>query len=128
VSGNSGTYPTLVACQDVCKSYNCVDGSCVQISGSGGEYPSLIACSEGCTPVVSYDCVSQNCVEVQGSGGSYPTLAACQDAFCQCPPAGTTEIRCTIGGPDCGGGYQEAIWEADGACGWYFQQWAANCC
>ena len=85
VSGPSGTYPTLTACQANCQpitSYNCTDGTCVLVSGSGGQYPTLLACQAACIPITSWNCLDCECVSVSGSGGTYPTEIDCLESTC----------------------------------------------
>jgi hypothetical protein len=61
-------------------SYNCNNGNCYFISGPSGLFPTLAACQAGCQPVTSYNCTNGNCVLVSGSSGQYPNLLACQTA------------------------------------------------
>jgi hypothetical protein len=84
VSGPSGTYPTLTACQANCQpitSYNCTNGNCVLVSGSSGQYPTLAACEENCTPlpIISYNCIDNTCVDPGDGTGEYSTLLACEE-------------------------------------------------
>ena len=82
VSGSSGEYPTLAACEEECTplpiiSYNCIDNTCVDPGDGTGEYPTLLECEDNCEEVTTYDCIDGECVEVQGSGGQFPTYINC---------------------------------------------------
>jgi len=47
----TGTYATLIACEDVCIpiSYNCVDGVCINPGDGTGTYSSLVSCESDCS-------------------------------------------------------------------------------
>ena len=86
VSGSSGEYPTLAACEEECTplpiiSYNCIDNTCVDPGDGTGEYPTLLECEDNCEEVTTYDCIDGECVEVQGSGGQFPTYINCYDSL-----------------------------------------------
>jgi hypothetical protein len=62
--------------------YDCVNGSCVQVEGTGGTYGTLQLCLGACSSGGGdrYNCTDQGCIAAVD--GDYATLAECQNAPC----------------------------------------------
>jgi hypothetical protein len=62
--------------------YNCVNGSCIEVEGTGGTYGTLQLCQGSCSanPTTRYNCTSQGCVEAVD--GDYATLTECNNSGC----------------------------------------------
>jgi hypothetical protein len=62
-------------------SYDCINGSCVEVSGTGGTYGTLQLCFASCSGGgTTYNCTPQGCTAAVD--GDYLTLQACLDAPC----------------------------------------------
>jgi hypothetical protein len=61
--------------------YNCTNGTCIQVEGIGGTFSNLEDCEADCSAnPPRYDCTDQGCVEAVD--GDYATLEDCNAAPC----------------------------------------------
>ena len=72
---------TTVAPEPTIYTYNCTNGTCIQVEGTGGTYGTLQLCEGSCSAnPPRYDCTNQGCVEAVD--GDYATLEDCNNAPC----------------------------------------------
>jgi len=99
------------------RSYDCVEGQCIERDGSGGTYQTRDACQKRCGK--SYDCYTnalghRRCRPRNDSFGQYPSLQDCIDDGCE--TGQETTWSCPQSGPPCqavfGGGGAYATREA----------------
>jgi hypothetical protein len=105
VYDGSGT--TLVDCAAACGgsvTWDCIDGTCIQVNGAGGEFATQALCLADCGGSLTYDCVNGECVPVEGPDGAFATLAGCQ-AECTCVIADGAEVYLDV--PD---GPRAGLW------------------
>lgn len=78
------------------KTYDCVNGVCVEANGQNGFYSELGNCQQNCvTGTGNIDCdettdsatgiTTRNCIGVGENQGSYATIQSCQSAGCDFP-------------------------------------------
>jgi regulator of replication initiation timing len=80
-AGGTGTI-TEITCpvNQSIKTYNCINGQCVEVVGESGDFATLELCqNSGCEiPKFSYNCINGQCVQLNNEDGAFKTLAECQ--------------------------------------------------
>jgi len=69
--GTGGTFLYDWQCTGGCRSWDCTNTGCTEVSlsaGTGGTYLTAVACDSGCT---SWNCVDTGCTSQVGSGGTW---------------------------------------------------------
>ena len=69
--GTGGTFATQQQCTGDCRSWDCTDTGCIDVSlsaGTGATYLTSISCDTACE---SYNCFPSSCIGQIGSGGTW---------------------------------------------------------